>query len=1094
MAKRNKVFIDVEVNGKMQKVAVDAKKVSTQLDNLGKNARTADRNVKGVAQASSGASKNFSKMAQGTGGLVGAYASLAAQLFAVSAAFNFLKTAGQLKSLQEGQAAYSASTGTAMKSLTQDIIAATDAQIAFTEAAQAAAIGTASGLDPEQLTRLGKAAKDASIVLGRDVTDSFNRLVRGVTKAEPELLDELGIILRLDTATEKYARTLGKTKDELTTFERSQAVANEVLEQSEEKYSRILAVTGASVNKFAQLGKAFDDIVNKIKEVAAAVMTPLAEVLIETPQMAFAAIGLLMRPVLMAVLPGLSNVVDRTKDIAEAARTSFDAATKEAEEYAKTLESRKPIDTSKNRTGVAGILSGQKGAKNSILEQAKAGKQLSNRQIKQLEADVQKKKLLNKRELTNFKKHLREMKLANTAANRRMADDYEMALKQKERGLKRFQMKAKGIFASIATFGSRAARVISFAFSAIGWIGLLATLAMTAYQFFKTKEATEETADEFDYLGDKVTSVNEELKNFNKIQNILNEDGTRTVQTLEAMGKALGNYSSREFNKLSGSFDKSYRSAMSKKGMAGNVAFYAGNLSMTEQETEYFEALKKNLEDQIKIGDRGKLGGGTSYIEAARQRLQNFQTQEMTEAGLNGAMIAEANKVSNMSLSELMDPDTTSKLFETIKREREMIEKSNDAKIKGSKAGQRYVAAIKAVENGTASNTKELQESREGYKNLTKEVGQLTRIQEENAKTAKDLRQSLFPETKYEKYIKTLQQEIALQQKLGDDSEAAKPDADAAIKLLEKEVDLMDRLNSLLAKQKSARDALNVQKQQALGGATFNFEKKGIKRDFAVREAEQLNEQLLNKLILETEIAREKDGVSEAERKALDSVKIQIELNKIKLAQAREEADALYDINQAFTTSFESGLTGAFDSIITGTKGVKAAFADMATGILRALSKVLAEMMAMYIIKQLIMGFSFEAPGYEGKLGGQETLPRFMPGERNGGIVERGMSVPGYATGGIARGSTSGYPVMLHGTEAVVPLGSGGRSIPVDMKGSGGTQNNIVVNISSEGRTDKEGSTGPDMDKLGSAVAQAVQVELQNQKRSGGILNPYGVA
>ena len=313
-------------------------------------------------------------------------------------------------------------------------------------------------------------------------------------------------------------------------------------------------------------------------------------------------------------------------------------------------------------------------------------------------------------------------------------------------------------------------------------------------------------------------------------------------------------------------------------------------------------------------------------------------------------------------------------------------------------------------------------------------------------------------------------------------------------KLLEKEVDLMDRLNSLLAKQKSARDALNVQKQQALGGATFNFEKKGIKRDFAVREAEQLNEQLLNKLILETEIAREKDGVSEAERKALDSVKIQIELNKIKLAQAREEADALYDINQAFTTSFESGLTGAFDSIITGTKGVKAAFADMATGILRALSKVLAEMMAMYIIKQLIMGFSFEAPGYEGKLGGQETLPRFMPGERNGGIVERGMSVPGYATGGIARGSTSGYPVMLHGTEAVVPLGSGGRSIPVDMKGSGGTQNNIVVNISSEGRTDKEGSTGPDMDKLGSAVAQAVQVELQNQKRSGGILNPYGVA
>jgi len=43
---------------------------------------------------------------------------------------------------------------------------------------------------------------------------------------------------------------------------------------------------------------------------------------------------------------------------------------------------------------------------------------------------------------------------------------------------------------------------------------------------------------------------------------------------------------------------------------------------------------------------------------------------------------------------------------------------------------------------------------------------------------------------------------------------------------------------------------------------------------------------------------------------------------------------------------------------------------------------------------------------------------------------------PNYAEGGIATGPQSGYPVTLHGTEAVVPL-SGGRSIPVEMKGGG---------------------------------------------------------
>ena len=77
--------------------------------------------------------------------------------------------------------------------------------------------------------------------------------------------------------------------------------------------------------------------------------------------------------------------------------------------------------------------------------------------------------------------------------------------------------------------------------------------------------------------------------------------------------------------------------------------------------------------------------------------------------------------------------------------------------------------------------------------------------------------------------------------------------------------------------------------------------------------------------------------------------------------------------------------------------------------------------------------------------------------------------------------------------EAVVPLGSG-NSIPVDLKNGGGTTNNIIVNVSSDGQTNKEGSSGPDMDKLGGAVAKAVQMELQNQKRSGGILNPYGAA
>ena len=57
--------------------------------------------------------------------------------------------------------------------------------------------------------------------------------------------------------------------------------------------------------------------------------------------------------------------------------------------------------------------------------------------------------------------------------------------------------------------------------------------------------------------------------------------------------------------------------------------------------------------------------------------------------------------------------------------------------------------------------------------------------------------------------------------------------------------------------------------------------------------------------------------------------------------------------------------------------------------------------------------------------------------------------------------------------------------------------NNVTVNVSidnqgkAESNTQSDSSMGADLGRL---VAKAVQEELQYQKRSGGILNPYGAA
>ena len=228
---KNDIKIKINIDGKdVELTKKQAKELGRNLDQAGKSASSVDRQLKGAARTSSNATKNFSKMSQGiTGGLVPAYATLAANIFAIGAAFRFLQDAANYRILIEGQMEYATITGDSLKTLTRQLRDATGGQLAFAEAAQSAAIGRAAGLSGQQLNELGKIAKNASIALGRDLTDSFNRLVRGVTKAEPELLDELGIILRLETATSKYAREIGKTANQLNIFEKKQAVANEVL-------------------------------------------------------------------------------------------------------------------------------------------------------------------------------------------------------------------------------------------------------------------------------------------------------------------------------------------------------------------------------------------------------------------------------------------------------------------------------------------------------------------------------------------------------------------------------------------------------------------------------------------------------------------------------------------------------------------------------------------------------------------------------------------------------------------------------------------------------------------------------------------------
>ena len=284
-------FVKLQQQASKAKTGIDG--VSTSTDNYNKK-------QKGAAQATSNSTKAFSKMQQGmTSGLVPAYAVLASNVFALSAAFEFLKKAADVKNLQESQRTYAANTGLALQSITRRLKEASQGMLGFRESAEAAAIGVAKGFSPKQLEDLAIGAQKASTALGRGFQDSFDRLLRGASKAEPELLDELGITLRLADATEKYGQAIGKNAKELTAAQRSQAV----LVETQRQLNELFGEGDAIANPFVQLGKTFEGLVRQGTNAVLPLLSAIADILNRSAGAAIAVIGMFSLSIVKAIIP-----------------------------------------------------------------------------------------------------------------------------------------------------------------------------------------------------------------------------------------------------------------------------------------------------------------------------------------------------------------------------------------------------------------------------------------------------------------------------------------------------------------------------------------------------------------------------------------------------------------------------------------------------------------------------------------------------------------------------------------------------------------------------------------------------------------------
>jgi len=1060
---KNEVKLKVRVteDGNLEVIGKKAKKAAKGIDDVGRSSQTADRNLKGAAGASSNTTKNFSKMAQGiTGGLVPAYATLAANVFAISAAFNFFKNTSDLSNLIEGQIQYGNSTGLALKTVTQGLREASGGMLGFKEAAQAAAIGVAKGFSPAQMEELAVGARKVSQALGRNFEDSFDRLVRGISKAEPELLDELGITLRLETATENYAAAIGKTANSLTAAERSQAVFIETQRQLQSQFKDFEGTT----NPFVELGKTFEDIVNAVTQFLAPVFEKVAKIINENGVVAIAFFGTIAAGIIKS-MPFVDQLKEGMQNFADKQHTALEQAKADLDAYKKKVESTKSALMKTQAKGASGVQRGaqglvEAGSSSPVLQRAAEGT-MTGRDRANL------KKALAAAEV-EYRRHGKITKGIFKGVSIEIVRDMNRSFNKMTTSSASFASKVKNLVPRSISFVNVQMKKMGVfgvkAFNALGGAAQKAGKAMNAAM--KATVILGIVQMVYDMFMSVLNAPATLMKNIDKlISGIWN--GFKGLVNL-VIGSI--NYVIEQMNRIPGvdieTLGLLETNTQLRLLQDTDLYEWATGFEAARQVVLKFKDSLKDAKDAAQDSKK-ELRGILSGI-----RDREF-TGDLTKAGLQRATAVGSLGISG-TLEGLLDDDFDAGqkkeiIDEYIKELGPSLAELSPRLLSYVREGN--LKAIRELEAQSLSWTAGVNDLKEGIRELP------TQISADNLLGA-------------EIYLKNLndlaEQNDVLAVKLGETA-MSKYEFDQVFKDVGGTAGFLEQLTSLRMAIDTNRTELN---QLNMEKAKLGMLPPNLRQEFERRLDLEIQANNLEKMRYDLQSRNRQLNLARGTeqeiviQQGIDKLQEQIALEETKYDQNLKQFSNIAEIGMTVGNTLESSLNQAFTGIIQGTTSLKEAFKNLAKNVLQSLAQVIAKLLVTKILMSTLGGTTF------GNFLGIPTSPVTAA---KGGVFSEGKKM--YATGGIAKGPRAGYPAVLHGTEAVVPLPDG-KSIPVQMSGMG-QNNNVTVNVAIDGQGRASSNTQQDSAQagnLGNIIAKAVQQELQNQKRSGGILNPYGVA
>ena len=205
----------------LNKASGEINKVKTEIKGVGDTGKVAEGGVKGFGASLSS--------------VIGTAAMVAGAIAGVSVAIKEVieaaKEGAAFQRMEEASASLARSLDADMSDILDALREASLGMVSDFDLMQAASRAMMLGVsaDSEQLAQLMEVAALRGRAMGLSTTQAFNDIVTGIGRASPLILDNLGIVVDAEGKYQDYAEAIGKTAEELTKAEKTQALLNGAL-------------------------------------------------------------------------------------------------------------------------------------------------------------------------------------------------------------------------------------------------------------------------------------------------------------------------------------------------------------------------------------------------------------------------------------------------------------------------------------------------------------------------------------------------------------------------------------------------------------------------------------------------------------------------------------------------------------------------------------------------------------------------------------------------------------------------------------------------------------------------------------------------